>query len=406
MKKSLAALAVLGAFAGSAFAADVTLYGLVDYGFNYIHKDADTTGVDATDSFEMRSGQNSGSRFGLKGTEDLGNGMKVGFVLENGFAADSGALTTKDRLFDRESQLFVEGDFGKVGFGRMGQLASANGTYGLLGRFSPFSSGWGDTVGQRTVMATGYARMDNMITYQTPDFAGFKVYAQYSFKNDSTADGGENKTQSDRYYGIGATFDAGNFAAVAIVDTINMGNNDKYANNETLDDPLTATLGATYDFGFMKLYATGQYFDNVREVGYKNAFSGTKSADGVVTWGYGTQVNGSGDAAETYGSNMTGYGLALGASAPLLGGTVAGLIGYMDADNDGGDDTAPFESGFDVKRWNIALGYTYNLSKRTSLYAATAYTKDEIKIANSQGVEQVNQDPKSYEVMAGMIHRF
>lgn len=49
MKKSLAALAVLGAFAGSAFAADVTLYGLVDYGFNYTHKDADTTGVDAND---------------------------------------------------------------------------------------------------------------------------------------------------------------------------------------------------------------------------------------------------------------------------------------------------------------------------------------------------------------------
>lgn len=72
MKKSLAALAVLGAFAGSAFAADVTLYGLVDYGFNYTHKDADTTGVDANDQFEMRAGQNSGSRFGLRGTEDLG----------------------------------------------------------------------------------------------------------------------------------------------------------------------------------------------------------------------------------------------------------------------------------------------------------------------------------------------
>ena len=64
MKKSLAALAVLGAFAGSAFAADVTLYGLVDYGFNYQHVDADT-GADAQDSFRMMSGQNSGSRFGL-----------------------------------------------------------------------------------------------------------------------------------------------------------------------------------------------------------------------------------------------------------------------------------------------------------------------------------------------------
>lgn len=48
-KKSLAAVALLGAFAGSAFAADVTLYGVVDEGFLYTHKDADKTGVDAVD---------------------------------------------------------------------------------------------------------------------------------------------------------------------------------------------------------------------------------------------------------------------------------------------------------------------------------------------------------------------
>lgn len=65
MKKTLASLAVLGAFAGSAVAADVTLYGLVDYGFGYQHTDGDTT-ADANDSFQMKSGQNSGSRFGLK----------------------------------------------------------------------------------------------------------------------------------------------------------------------------------------------------------------------------------------------------------------------------------------------------------------------------------------------------
>lgn len=103
MKKTFLAIAVMGAFAGSAMAADVTLYGLVDYGFNYQHRDIDMPNVDAKDSFEMRSGMNSGSRFGLKGTEDLGNGLKVGFVLENGFDADTGALGNNDRLFGRES---------------------------------------------------------------------------------------------------------------------------------------------------------------------------------------------------------------------------------------------------------------------------------------------------------------
>lgn len=68
-KKSLAAVALLGAFAGSAFAADVTLYGVVDEGFLYTHKDADKTGVDAVDKLELKSGIQAGSRWGLKGTD-------------------------------------------------------------------------------------------------------------------------------------------------------------------------------------------------------------------------------------------------------------------------------------------------------------------------------------------------
>ena len=83
MKKTLAAVAVLGAFAGSALAADVQLYGIVDTGLAYVHGDADGLGEDF-DSFSMESGQGSGSRWGIKGTEDLGNGLTVGFILENG----------------------------------------------------------------------------------------------------------------------------------------------------------------------------------------------------------------------------------------------------------------------------------------------------------------------------------
>ena len=90
MKKTLAAMAVLSAFAGSAFAADVTVYGVVDLGLNYQHQKVGD--ADATDKLTQYSGQNSGSRFGLKGTEDLGNGYKVGFNLENSFKADDGAF--------------------------------------------------------------------------------------------------------------------------------------------------------------------------------------------------------------------------------------------------------------------------------------------------------------------------
>lgn len=83
-KKTLAAAALLGAFAGSAVAADVTLYGVVDYGLQYTHVDSDKAGTDAVDNFQLSSGNQSGARFGLKGSEDLGNGVKAGFHLETG----------------------------------------------------------------------------------------------------------------------------------------------------------------------------------------------------------------------------------------------------------------------------------------------------------------------------------
>lgn len=85
MKKTLTAVAVLGALSGAAMATEVTLYGVVDTGFTYQH----TEGGD--DSFAMTSGNYAGPRFGFKGTEDLGDNLTLGFVLEAGFNSDTGA---------------------------------------------------------------------------------------------------------------------------------------------------------------------------------------------------------------------------------------------------------------------------------------------------------------------------
>ena len=121
MKKTLAALAVLGAFAGSAAAADVTLYGVVDYGFLYNYTDkqaADGTSAD-DNTLRLQSGVDAGSRWGVKGTEDLGNGLKVGFQLESGFNADDGTLSKyndkQNRIFGRQATLSVYSDFGTHG---------------------------------------------------------------------------------------------------------------------------------------------------------------------------------------------------------------------------------------------------------------------------------------------------
>ncbi len=78
MKKTLISAAVICAVCGSAYASDVTLYGVVDTGLSYTYSDDDVAGESADHAFEMGSGQTAGSRYGWEGTEDVSEGFKVG----------------------------------------------------------------------------------------------------------------------------------------------------------------------------------------------------------------------------------------------------------------------------------------------------------------------------------------
>ena len=236
MKKTFVAVAVLGAFAGSAMAADVTLYGKIDLGLQYQHLDNGTT---TTDQFKETSGQNSGSRFGLKGTEDLGNGMKVGFVLENGFSADDGKMGQGSRLFGREAQMYLTSDYGTLGFGRMGGLSSGLGSYNM-NSFMAMGTGWGDQASKLSNFGLNRDRYDNSIVYRTPSFAGFQVAAQYSFKMDGQE--AVHTRANQRYAALGATYKNGPFAAGLIVDSIFNTNTKTETNSE---DTLGVTLGAS-----------------------------------------------------------------------------------------------------------------------------------------------------------------
>lgn len=252
-------------------AADVTLYGVIDTGLVFQHADADMQGVDTVDTFQMKSGVTAGSRFGLKGTEDLGNGLKIGFVLENGFSSDTGSFTQDNRLFGREAQLNLSGAFGTVAFGRMGSLASGNGTFGLLGSMSPFGTSWGQYAANASTVMSGFDRYDNTVTYATPAFAGFKVYAQYSFDTDTKDDydgaglhGVEGKSSVDRYYAMGLTYANGPLNLAAVLDQTNFSTTKWNGQGwgSPVDDALTVTVGGNYDFKVVKLYAGAQYFDN------------------------------------------------------------------------------------------------------------------------------------------------
>lgn len=305
MKKTLAAVAVLGAFAGSAIAADVTLYGIVDTGVGYAHTDYDGL-KDNVDSFQMKSGQASGSRWGLKGTEDLGNGMTVGFILEDGFTADDGAEA--DQMFDRESSLFIEGGFGKLAFGRIGSINNGTSSWAQMGVLSAFgTSSWGGYSAQIGNLMSTAGKWDNMVAYQTPSFAGFKVYAQYSMGKTYEVTGAvENESSADRYYAIGATYANGPLAAYLAVDSTNYKSTGA---DYGVDDSLTVTLGGNYDFEVAKVYFGAQYFDEVK----------LSSVGGIA-------------GAEFGATKVKGYSITLSADAPVAGGKVMAGLGYVDAE--------------------------------------------------------------------------
>ena len=388
MKKTLAAVAVLGAFAGSALAADVQLYGLIDTGLRYLHSDADTN-KDATNSFSMESGMASGSRFGFKGTEDLGNGLTVGFVLENGFTSDDGA--EKDVFFDRESSLFLQGGFGKVAFGHMGSINGGTSSWGKYGMISAFGTSWGSYSAQAGNWAMGAGMWDNMISYQTPTFAGFTVYAQYGMGNKVAGTnrnqvagkyGAENESSSNRYYALGATYANGPMNLYFAVDSINYasatteGGETKVAD---VDDSLTVTLGGNFDFEVVKLFAGAQYFDEIQ----------LSKMNGAVQLDNGSLAG-----------KMEGWSLGVSASIPAAGGTVLVGAAYLDAEAAGSvTDVAKDD---ELNRWIVSAGYDYPFSKRTDVYGVVTYNQDQMDSKTAAN----DRDPSVYGVMVGLRHKF
>lgn len=397
MKKTLAAVAVLGAFAGSALAADVQLYGIVDLGVGYNHVDVDGLKTSGDiDKFEMKTGQASGSRWGIKGTEDLGNGLTVGFILEDGFNADDGSESGV--MFNRESSLFLEGGFGKIAFGRIGSINNGQSSWAKVGMINAFgTSDWGGySVQVGNMMATA-AQWDNMIAYQTPDFAGFKVYAQYGMGNQlsdeyENADGHlvdktygvENESSSNRYYAIGLTYNNGPFAGYFAVDSINYssvtglttGTGDLEFGDT--DDSLTVTLGGSYDFEVVKVYLGAQYFDEVKLSSFGGAIK---------------------DAGVGQSSKVKGYAVTLTGDAPLWGGKAMFGVGYTDAET---ADSQDLTQDVDFKRYVVSVGYDYPFSKRTDLYAIASYMQDNWE----ENKAKVEGDPSAYTLYVGLRHRF
>lgn len=400
-KKSLIAIAALGAFAGSAMAADITISGRIDTGLNFHDREVKELGVTTVDenTFQMKTGQYSSSRITIKGSEDLGNGMKVGFILENGFDSDNGDLAQDGKIFGREAIVYLEGDFGHFSMGREGALSSGVGSYNVVWGFSPWGTGWGDYANPKGQFMVGDRdRFNNTLTYRSPEFAGVQVYAQYSLAADADED--DQSTKNKRYAGLGATYKLGAFSTGIVVDTIM--NKSTEANTE---DSLGVSWGASYDFGVTKPMILVQYGKNENKLGGFGVSDLYYFHDGIRN---------------LTNEGLTGYGVTLGAITPLLGGNLYTSVSYTDGEFDGDATSQRLNMGKwdsstrvydgDIQRWGIAVGYDYPLSKRTKLYGFAAYNEGEIKGNQAGGLER---DPTSgkleqtdIEAGVGLIHYF
>ena len=380
-KKSLAALAVLGAAAGYASAADVTLFGVVDTGLIYTHQTfADDSKADVN-NFAMDSGVSSASRFGLKGTEELGNGLKVGFKLENGFQSDSGALKSEKRIFDREASVSLYSDFGTLSMGRMGGVGSGAGTYDLvLATADAFDGGDNNVFGFATS-----DRYDNMVTYQTPKFAGLQATVQYSFNESSTNTNREGSSAVNRYASTALT---GNFGALNTVLAYEFQNYQSFGEGARGEDGHIVYLGGNYDCGFAKTFVMGQYFKGIQGSGANALASMVKGAGAELT-SFDTDFD----------KGVKGFGAHLGTIVPISNGDLTVGAYYVDGTAET-SKTGVEERDFDYM--GLATKYEYRLSKRTSVYLAAGYYKATLDATTKAG----EVEEKVGEVFTGLTHAF
>ncbi len=373
MKKQILACAVAATFATGAFAMDVSIYGSIDTGLLYAYYQGE---AEHDSSLEMSSRLNPSSHWGIKGSEDLGNGYSVSFNLESDFNSDDGSLAWSDHIFGRESRLTVAGPFGELSFGNMSVLTSDYGTYSIFeSKASVHSGGWVDAIGACNFFYNAGA-VNNTITYVTPSISGFKGYAQYSLKVDEDrANETEGKNSAYRYAAVGFTYENGPLAAVAVFSA------DMFPtwSQNAKRDAHTISLGGSYDFDAAKVFAAYQYGTNQTYAGGYETIN--------LSQEYAT------DSAPFDDTQVKGHNFHVGVSVPLCTGLASFGAYYT---------TVKSVSDYDnkLKSFNVAATYTYPLSKRTHIYTGAGYIKTEFKSATKKRKE------KLFNVLVGLHHDF
>lgn len=351
MKKTLIALAVLGAAAGVAHAqSNVTIYGIVD------------TGYIKESGRDVRMGENVNNRIGFRGTEDLGNGLKATFELEKRFdlfdgtngntntTMYSGKAEASKTDWDGAANLgLASNDWGRVRFGRVNELSTET-----IRKFDPFYQ-YG--VGGMLQSSQRAARINNTARYDSPKWSGFSFGLSYSLGEDTKGPGAISGHDNDGYavnlsYDNGPLMLTGNWSRVADSDNSQVWN-----------------LGAAYKFGAVR---ASLLYERTKDKGWKankNDYN-------------------------TYGNSDQDLWL-LGLEWDIGPGQLDASVQWMDYEPNAGKDR-------DILKY--ALGYTYNLSKRTSAYAQLAYTDYDKKDIGAKFTGLDRDSVTAFQI--GMTHKF
>jgi predicted porin len=376
--KTLVAAAVLAMGATAAQAqSSVTLYGLIDGGLRY--QSVSLANSDAVTNFGGAYGVQSGNRFGIRGVEDIGGGNRVTFQLENGFDLGNGTSQQGGRMFGRQAWVGVgNNSWGDVRLGRMTNLASD----WLVGGLDPFAAGFGQLNMGHAFTSGNTLRLDNTLMYRSPVMSGVQAGLGYSFATGLPSNGGTTgygfaTNDNSRQLTVGAKYANGPVYAAVSYDKA-------YAAESSAQNGQSVnnwSLGASYDFKVAKVMA-----------GYGQTRDGFWAGSGAGGTGASLATGPNGNTSTLVFAPGVGYNsYIVGATVPVNTVSRVMLSWTMIAPNTNMKDAynAQNQSSYN-------LGYSYDFTKRTNLYAYAG-----------QSVNYATVDTaKSTVVGVGMRHQF
>ena len=369
-------LAALPLACGAAFAqSSVTLYGVIDIGLAYQTINSSDNPQFNGSRFGMNNGIESGSRFGLRGSEDMGNGTRATFTLENGFDAGNGTLSQGGRLFGRQAWVGLENT--QWGFVRAG--LQYNFATDFFTPMDPFGAGFGQANMGTAFGSMNTTRYSNMLKIQSPNWGGFTAGVGYSFAPQipafytnngqvySGAGTGYNfdTANNTRALTLGANYVNGPLTMAASYDQIMPNPNTPGVPGGS--SPATVgewILGGSYNWQVLQLVlAVGQTRGGF--INGQNYTSGGNAA--AIDGNGGTWGGSSGGVLFGDGVNFTSY--LVGVTVPY--GQSASVFASWTLAQPSASLTGLAAAAGNQNTYN--LGYQYNFTKRTNMYLVGSY---------------------------------